>query len=91
MKIECQIHKKNGMPLATPEVHEVESYHCTDGSCMVYLKNGGFLSLTDARLHHSNTIEQGGFVLGLSIHGIESSLDLHGAGVSQELWIRIQE
>ena len=90
MKTECLIYKKNGMPLPTPEVHEVESYHCSEGSCMVYLTNGGFLNLTDASLHHSNTIDPP-YILGLSIHGIESCPDLHGAGVSQELWIRIRE
>lgn len=92
MKIECQIHKKNGMPLENPEVHEVESYHCGEGSCMVYFKNGGCINLTGAHLHHSNTIDQfNHYILGLSIHGIESCPDLHGAGVSQELWIRVQE
>ena len=91
MKIECQVYKKNGMPLESPEVHEVESYHCAHGSCGVYLKNGGYITLTDARLNHSNSIDHAGFVMGVAVHGIESCPDLHGAGVSQELWIRVRE
>ena len=91
MKIECLIYKKNGLPLPNPEVHEVESYHCTDGSCMVYFLSGGNILLTNASLHHSYTIDlQGGFLLGLSIHGIESCPELRGAGVSQELWLRVE-
>ena len=93
MKITCQIQRKNGLP-CVPEEYEVDSFYCVDGSCIVYLKDGGFINLTDAGVHHSNTLDSyavGDYKLGIFIHGIESCPNLHGAGVAQELWIRVQE
>lgn len=89
MKIECQIHKKQGMPLTIPIAEDVIGYHCANGDCMVDCASGQKIHLTDAHITHSNTIRQENYVLGLSIHGIEQCPELHGAGVSQVLWLRI--
>lgn len=89
-RIQVQILRAKGSEKIKPAYQGAASFSVVEGGCGIYLDSGERLQLLDAKVLQVRTSYEEGFTLGLHISGLESCPELHGALVSQEVWIKVR-